>query len=173
MIWTHVLFIGLAGGFANMMPVLVQHVNLLAYPVDGGKKWRGKRILGENKTWRGLLSGILGGVIGMLVISFFLSLIGSAQLSLPAVIIGGALIGIGTMLGDMLFSLVKRQVGIAPGKPFIPFDQLDWILGAWTCLGVVIGWSWQALLVLVMIFGPLHIAVNYAGYIFGLRKTKI
>jgi hypothetical protein len=31
---------------------------------------------------------------------------------------------------DSVKSFVKRRVGIAPGAPWIPFDQLDFVIGA-------------------------------------------
>jgi CDP-2,3-bis-(O-geranylgeranyl)-sn-glycerol synthase len=44
------------------------------------------------------------------------------------------------MSGDALKSLVKRRVGIAPGAPWIPWDQLDFALGA-----LVLVWGRTAL----------------------------
>ena len=53
-----------------------------AIPVDSGRQWRGKEIFGENKTWRGIIVGVLAGVVAAGIqallffnISFFLSLI--------------------------------------------------------------------------------------------------
>ena len=44
---------------ANMSPVLVSRwFSALAVPIDGGKTLWGKRILGDHKTWRGLLAGM-------------------------------------------------------------------------------------------------------------------
>jgi len=38
-------------------------------PIDGGKKFRGRRLLGDGKTWEGLIGGIVFGVfIGSLQI---------------------------------------------------------------------------------------------------------
>jgi len=42
----------------------------------------------------------------------------------------GFLMGFGALLGDMTKSFFKRRLGYAPGKPFIPFDQLDFVVGA-------------------------------------------
>ena len=44
--------------FANMAPVLVKKVNLLAYPIDFNAKLKNKPLLGKNKTFRGLFFGI-------------------------------------------------------------------------------------------------------------------
>jgi CDP-2,3-bis-(O-geranylgeranyl)-sn-glycerol synthase len=49
----------------------------------------------------------------------------------------GLRFGIGAMTGDSAKGLVKRRVGIATGKPWVPWDQLDFVLGAliftWGC----------------------------------------
>ena len=50
--------------FANSLPVDVSYIKeleWLAKPVDGGRKFLGKRLLGDGKTWRGLIVGVLGG----------------------------------------------------------------------------------------------------------------
>jgi len=45
--------------FANMAPVLVQKINLFAYPVDFNQKMNNKPIFGKNKTFRGFIFGII------------------------------------------------------------------------------------------------------------------
>ena len=54
--------------FANMAPVIVKKLfNKTAVPVDFNKKINGKPMLGKNKTWRGLMFGILFAI----VVAFF------------------------------------------------------------------------------------------------------
>ena len=56
------LLLFLPAGIANAVPVLVKKVpglSKLKAPIDGGISFRGKRLLGANKTWRGLISGTL------------------------------------------------------------------------------------------------------------------
>ncbi|MFB6219607.1 MAG: CDP-archaeol synthase, partial [Halobacteriaceae archaeon] len=31
-------------------------------PIDGGRTWRGRRLLGDGKTWRGTAGGVAAGV---------------------------------------------------------------------------------------------------------------
>ena len=46
--------------FANMAPVFARgHFATLAVPIDGGRRWRGRRILGDHKTWRGIVAGVV------------------------------------------------------------------------------------------------------------------
>src|SRR4051812_27852644 len=42
----------------------------------------------------------------------------------------GAWIGLGALSGDLVKSFAKRRRGILPGQAWIPFDQIDWLLGA-------------------------------------------
>jgi CDP-2,3-bis-(O-geranylgeranyl)-sn-glycerol synthase len=54
-----VLWLFVPAYLANMSPVLVQRsFERLATPIDGGRSYRGKRILGDHKTWMGLGTGV-------------------------------------------------------------------------------------------------------------------
>lgn len=124
---------------ANMAPVLVSHsqtLRSLAYPLDGGHTWRGKRLLGNNKTLSGLVLGLLaGGLTGLLQHWLYsypapqsISIVSynsvSASFSL------GVLLGAGALVGDAVKSFFKRQRNIPAGQSWLPFDQIDLVLGA-------------------------------------------
>ncbi len=109
-------------------------------PVDFGKNWKdGKRILGDGKTWSGLLFGTLIGMIG----GFGLSIVAKYAAATPDYQFLGIddftgfplmiplifSLCIGALLGDVTESFFKRRTGIERGKDWIPFDQLDFILG--------------------------------------------
>jgi len=108
-------------------------------PIDFGKKWKdGERILGDGKTWRGLISGAFVGMtcgFGLSVVAiyannsefFFLGLSDFGRFPLTIPIIGS--ICFGALLGDIIESFFKRRAGIKRGKDWIPFDQIDFILG--------------------------------------------
>ena len=56
------LWFFLPAGVANMAPVFADKIPALrnwTLPLDFGHKFHGKRIFGDNKTWRGLLLGIV------------------------------------------------------------------------------------------------------------------
>src|SRR3989344_6564590 len=42
----------------------------------------------------------------------------------------GLTFGLGAILGDHVKSFFKRRLGMAPGAPWWPFDQVDYSLGA-------------------------------------------
>jgi CDP-2,3-bis-(O-geranylgeranyl)-sn-glycerol synthase len=97
-----------------------------------------RRWLGEHKTVVGL--GL--GVVAAIAVPFIQS-----PLAWSGALVDydhwaglGLRFGLGAMSGDALKSLVKRRVGIAPGAPWIPWDQLDFALGA-----LVLVWGRTAL----------------------------
>jgi len=108
-------------------------------PIDFGKKWKdGQRILGDGKTWRGLVSGAFIGMtsgFGFSVVAIyandsefaFLGLSDFGRFPIMIPIIGS--ICFGALLGDIFESFIKRRVGKNRGENWIPFDQLDFIIG--------------------------------------------
>lgn len=121
---------------ANMSPVLVgRWFTSLATPIDGGRMFRGRRVLGDHKTWRGLLAGV---AVGPAVFALQALLYEAGYLRGLALIdyAGasawiGVLMGLGTGVGDAVKSFFKRQIGIAPGASWLGFDQLDFFVGAY------------------------------------------
>jgi CDP-2,3-bis-(O-geranylgeranyl)-sn-glycerol synthase len=105
----------LPAGLANMTPLFVNkipYINNWSTPLDLGNKYKGIRLLGDNKTWRGLFFGcLIGGLTGLLQylalpeFTFFES--PNASLLLFA----GFLLGLGALLGDSVESFFKRQNG--------------------------------------------------------------
>jgi len=108
-------------------------------PIDFGKKWKdGRRIFGDGKTWRGLISGAFLGMTGGFAITIaaiyiadsefaFLGLNDFGRFPLMIPIISS--ICFGALFGDILESFFKRRFGKKRGENWIPFDQLDFILG--------------------------------------------
>ena len=172
------LYYALPGMVANMFPLFGRNMlGPMAKPVDFGLKLRGKRLFGENKTIRGFVLGISGGVLTgffqfLLRDVHFFSSISYVDYTLANSIIIGAVFGFAALFGDAVESVMKRQTGIAPGKPFIPFDQLDYVLGIILFSFLLKPMTWQMMLALV-IFGFLfHIAVTRIGFILKIRKEK-
>lgn len=114
----------------------IPYIKSFSYPVDFNKKFRGKRILGDHKTIRGFIFGIVVGVITVYIqillfqnFKFLRDIIPIDYNSINPVILGG-LEGFGALFGDSFKSFFKRQMGILPGKSWFPFDQIDYVLGA-------------------------------------------
>ena len=109
-------------------------------PIDFGKKWRdGKRILGDGKTWRGLLSGAFLGMtlgFGLVVAAQYINTteynwVGlTTFLGFPLMIPLLFSFCFGALLGDIIESFFKRRLGIERGHDWYGFDQLDFLVGA-------------------------------------------
>jgi CDP-2,3-bis-(O-geranylgeranyl)-sn-glycerol synthase len=163
---------------ANMAPVLARgHCRALAVPLDAGRTWRGRRVLGDHKTWRGLLVGVAAGALAFeaqwgLYDAGYLRALAPVD---PAVLGHGAgvLIGLGALLGDALKSFVKRQIGIAPGASWIGPDQIDFFLGASLLLACVWTPPLTSLVVCLPIVFVADLAVSAVGYSFGLKEAWI
>ena len=171
------LYFALPALFANMIPVIVAKIDLwpaLNKPMDFEKTLFGKRILGPHKTIRGLISGtIVGGAIS--TIQYLLER--GEIIKMPFLesysdfLIYGLLAGFGALLGDAFFSFIKRQINIPSGRPFIPFDQIDYILGFIGCTLVVVPWKWPEIIFLCVVALVLNPLTNLIGYLFHIKKT--
>lgn len=108
-------------------------------PVDFGKTYKdGKRILGDGKTWRGLLIGTLIGMIAGFGLSVFAKFVNQTEFvwigiadftGFPLMIPLLFSICFGALFGDIIESFFKRRTGRVRGEDWIPFDQIDFILG--------------------------------------------
>jgi CDP-2,3-bis-(O-geranylgeranyl)-sn-glycerol synthase len=109
-------------------------------PIDFKKNWRdGRRILGDGKTWKGLLAGTFIGMIagfGLVVAAKYLNANGYSYLGLtdfegfPLMIPILFALCFGALVGDIVESFFKRRIGKDRGQDWIPFDQLDFLIGA-------------------------------------------
>ncbi len=170
----------LPGGLANIVPVLAAKAfPHLDTPVDLGATFRGRRIFGVHKTFRGLLAGALAGAVtlaaqGALVHRVpFLSDLTLIPLEGAGALAGGALLGLGALVGDLLKSFVKRQAGIEPGRSWVPWDQVDWILGTLAAALVLAPIPLTVLLVAVILGPLLHLLVRGAGHVLGINEHWI
>src|SRR5262245_46832199 len=109
------LFLPVLGAPALHAPVLrFDWLTGLKRPIDGGLTWRGRRLLGDNKTWRGALVMTTGPVVATAVLHRF----EWYRRRLPAEVSPwalGAILGVSTVVGELPNSFLKRQLGIAPG----------------------------------------------------------
>jgi CDP-2,3-bis-(O-geranylgeranyl)-sn-glycerol synthase len=112
-------------------------------PIDFNKKYKdGKRILGDGKTWNGLIIGGFIGVVAGFAMATAAPIINQILFEnnvdtltvtdffgFPFMIPIIASITYGALLGDIIESFFKRRRNIKRGQDWIPFDQLDFILG--------------------------------------------
>lgn len=176
------LYLMLPAYIADMTPVFARYLPWPATPVDGGKSWRGVRILGDHKTYRGLIAGVIAAVVVVLIqkyldtsVAFFdaIGLIDYKSLSLQKITLIGLLLGGGALVGDMIKSFFKRQMHIEPGKPWIPFDHMDSSIGAVIAISFYFPLSWQHIVIILVISPLIHVLSNVIGYMIKVRKTPI
>ncbi|TFF91941.1 CDP-2,3-bis-(O-geranylgeranyl)-sn-glycerol synthase [Candidatus Thorarchaeota archaeon] len=173
------LWLGLPAWIANSTPVVFGG----GAPIDGGKRFRdGRRILGDGKTIRGFLVGVLFGTltgIGQVLVAPFLFPILSEYvvvtaemeailfMSLPTAV----LLSIGALLGDMGGSFLKRRVGLQSGGPAPVLDQLGFIIAALALASPVIQPSAIYVIVLISVTLLTHWISNVAGYLLGFKDN--
>jgi CDP-2,3-bis-(O-geranylgeranyl)-sn-glycerol synthase len=178
-----VLWLFVPAAIANGSPVFAAKLPVLRHwntPVDLGASYRGKRILGDHKTWRGLIIGMVVATITL----YFQHLVAGHIVSLQhltqgldyqqaPLLILGPLFGLGALGGDAVKSFFKRLLHIQPGKSWFPFDQLDYIIGA--CLAVLayIQLSLAQYLWALAVWLFIHVASVYIGYLLHLRERPI
>jgi len=153
--------------------------------MDFGKSWKGKRILGDGKTWRGFFGGALSGaVLGFILIGLS-SLLDSEDTwgygELPGAACAVLSLSFGSMLGDSAGSFVKRRLQIGRGEKAPVLDQYNFVLGAiLMVLAFQSGWFIDHYidgngifgLVLFLIVVPLlHRGVNIIGYKLGKKDV--
>ncbi|MBU0577106.1 CDP-archaeol synthase [Patescibacteria group bacterium] len=174
-IFMQAVWLILPAGVANMAPVLFKWLPLFNVPVDFGARFRGQPLFGAHKTYRGFLAGIFMAVLVVYIQQLLYpqmtaySLINYSEINIWYV---GFLLGFGALFGDMIESFFKRQVGIASGKSWAPFDQIDWILGGLIFISFCQIISWKVWIAAILLFGLLHPIVNLIGYYLGVKKNK-
>ncbi len=146
---------------ANATPVFVKR----GRPIDGGKKFIDrKRILGDGKTYEGLVVGMYFGLI--VVVSYIILARDFSYIywGVPSVL--------GALLGDMLGSFIKRRLNIPRGGKAFLLDQLDFFFGA--TLGLLVGGVFPGLCIVLcglFIILVLHIVTNRIAYMLGLKDV--
>ena len=144
---------------ANAAPLLLGG----GAPLDGGKSFLdGQRIFGAHKTVRGLFAGIVAG-----------SVIGLAESPIDGrLLLGGFMIALGAVLGDLLGAFFKRRIRIQPGNPLPIVDQLDFVFGGLLLGNLVFPLSLWSILVVVLVTPPIHLGTNYGAYLLGIKRTR-
>jgi CDP-2,3-bis-(O-geranylgeranyl)-sn-glycerol synthase len=169
------LWLFLPGLVANMMPVFASRFNWLPAlnaPLDMNTYWRGKPLLGPNKTVRGLLLGIVSGSVVALVQYH-------SNFDLPHVLIiknsvaalsWGALLGCGALFGDVIKSFIKRRKQIPSGQSWWPWDQIDIALGMLCVSAPLVQLTIREVVITIVSVGILMTMASVAGVMTGIKK---
>ncbi len=184
------VLIGLLRTIIILIPAMT--ANTFAPFTGGGKpvdfcKTRndGRRYLGDGKTWRGFIGGSISATIlglTLLLVLHFLritdvsnSLWGPFPLSL--VIISS--MAVGSLVGDMIGSFIKRALKRPRGTKTPLLDQWDYLIGTtifilpfypWWYDELIADNGWIALLLFFIVAWVAHTIANYIGYWIGVKK---
>ncbi|MEM3459671.1 MAG: CDP-2,3-bis-(O-geranylgeranyl)-sn-glycerol synthase [Candidatus Micrarchaeaceae archaeon] len=131
-------------------------------PIDGNRKLFGKPIFGKHKTVRGLIAGLLAGFVFAAIEGLFL----------PYMLVIGIFESVGTHVGDLLGSFIKRRLGIKPGMGIAILDQYMFLLFA-VLLALPFGRlpGIYGLIFIVVLTGVLHKLTNVGAYLLKLKKV--
>ena len=155
--WLSALYIILPTYCTNGAPVLFGG----GIPIDMGRSLAdGERVLGDHKTFRGFLSGLVVGTIVGVVSSYVFSM------NLVPIAFSASF---GALLGDMAGAMLKRRLKIAPGGALPIVDQLDFVVGAVLCVSLFTDISLGAILILFLVTPPIHLLANMGAYVLGLK----
>jgi CDP-2,3-bis-(O-geranylgeranyl)-sn-glycerol synthase len=147
-------------------------------PIDGGRTWGDKRVLGDGKTWRGTAAGILAGVALAGVLNFFADDVSAAiGVEVPTFVPLAAVgLAAGAMLGDITASFLKRRTGRQRGAMFPGLDQLDFVVVSLPLTGLLATewffdvFTWGVIAVVVVLTPILHVTTNMIAYKLGLKN---
>lgn len=162
----------LPAGLSNMAPILANKLPIIKNwdtPIDFGKSVRNKRILGNNKRWRGIVLGtFIGGVSAVMI----------SKLNANTIVTidpfwAGSILGFGALSGDAIESYFKRLKNIKPGNSWFPFDQLDYIIGGLFAILFFVELDFWVIATIFIVYFFLHLIVSYIGFKLGLKNKPI
>ncbi len=167
------------GYVANMAPIWFQRVPILNIPVDFGKTLRGKPLFGSHKTYRGFFFGVACALAFTVLqrelfgLSEWVRNISLVNYQTTSIVLLGFLLGFGALIGDLIKSFFKRRIGVASGKSWFPYDQLDYVIGMIVFLLPLYQPDPVHFIVMVISSIILHVVVSYIGYLLNMKQDKI
>lgn len=148
---------------ANAAPVLIAKLPFfksISRPI-----WPAR--LGANKTWAGLIGGVLvGTVVGLLQI-----LLTPWPYGIGLWLGWSALISFGALIGDSVKSYFKRRIGIKPGAAWPVVDGIDYVVGALVFGLPLFVPAWEVAVALLVAGPILSLLANVISFSLGLKKV--
>ena len=176
-------------GILNMIWCKTGLLKSLKKPMDMGRNFTdGRRIFGDNKTWKGFLGYLVFNTIFSVIWGLLCSIAGIDHLNFFYVdhdntllfnILTGFLIGCGYALFELPNSFLKRRLDITPGKTisgfwkffFVFLDQADSVFGCALVVWLFYDLGIVLYLAYVLVGALTHIILNVLLYLAKLRKN--
>jgi len=148
---------------ANMAPPFTRYWSGWNRPIS--RRW-----LGDHKTVVGFGAGLTVAMAATFVqstLNWHGGLLPYAEWPLL-----GLAFGVGAMGGDSLKSFVKRLKGIPPGRPWIPMDQLDFVVGSLLLVMPIARVEWPDIVMIIFVSFAGDIVVNHLSFALGIRESE-
>jgi CDP-archaeol synthase len=178
------VFLPVLGGALAHAPVLAKDLlKRLKRPLDGGAAFRGRRVFGDNKTWRGAIVVTAGVLVTTLLLQhwdwWWDRLPTDLQEAGPLPY--GLLLGLGVVLGELPNSFLKRRLDIPPGAQrrspagllLTLYDQADFVPAVWLLLLPLWVMTPVEAAIAFVVVASVHLVVNVIGYAIGARTAPI
>ncbi len=164
------LYFFLPAYFANMCPVISSALKLpFGYPIN-------EKLFGAHKTYRGFVFGFIGAFVILIIQTYLfqneiMKELAILDYSYSRIPLYAFVFGVGALFGDIVKSFCKRRLKIPPGSAFVPFDQIDFILGAFLFSLPFFSIPLENIVAALLITPILHLITNIAAYSLGLKKV--
>jgi CDP-2,3-bis-(O-geranylgeranyl)-sn-glycerol synthase len=194
-------FFGMVPAFLTnaLMPLVANIKGIKRYPLDFGKCHKdGERILGEGKSWNGLIFGtIIGFILSALISSQMYPYIAEQTIinfadgetvlryvskekilffvdvtSDPVKFyLGQFLLCLGTPFGDAIGSYAKRRRKLKRGEVFLFWDQNNFIIAAIIIAYFFFPIQWYYIVFLLLVTPLITVTANILGYYIGKKQV--
>jgi hypothetical protein len=167
----------------HMVVIRLGWFETLSYPLDFRRTWKGRRIFGDSKTFRGLAAMVVFSIAGSYLLYFLVNTYPAwAALNVlefdrysPAFY--GVLYGLGYVVAELPNSFYKRRRGIPEGKRGtllnILIDQADSPAGCLVFILPFSGMDARFFWIGILFYLFLHMFFNFVLYLSGLRKNPL
>ncbi len=173
------IWFGLPAWIANSTPVIFGG----GTPIDRRRVFRdGHRLLGDGKTIRGFVVGVLLGTLTSVVqgavaphilpvLMEYVVVTTEMQALLFIDPITGFLLSLGALMGDLVGSFAKRRIDVKSGNPAPVLDQIGFIIMALIFVSPIIQPAAVYVYILVAMTLGVHWVSNAIGFLLGLKDN--
>lgn len=159
------------------------------HPIDFKKNFFDNyRILGDGKTYEGLVGGVISGFLLGFSLNYFVNqtiipliiiepevydmlvTYGFFQILMNISLISIFFISLGALIGDMVGSFIKRRLKFSRGAPVLFLDQLDFVLGALFFGAFFISVNWLCFISVILLTPIIHFIANIIANLLKLKK---